>query len=232
MPGYTAETKVVTVPTGDTSVKVVYTPNTVTADVTIGTNQGAKIITAVTGTFGQGMTVNVPTVPGYTADQTEVPVTVNADGTITEVANTPDVIYTAMPQTIQIQYVGAPSTYTPTSTSLTGKTDETIDFTPDEIQGYTPDASQYQVNFAVDATGALKTPTLTVTYTGQSVKTTVAIPSNKGDQTVTDVTGTVGQTVEVDVPEVPGYTPDKTTVPRTEDRRGGKACRTRRGPDH
>ncbi|WP_162255886.1 hypothetical protein, partial [Loigolactobacillus bifermentans] len=29
------------------------------------------------------------------------------------------------------------------------------------------------------------------------------------------VTGTVGQTVEVDVPEVSGYTADKTTVPAT-----------------
>ncbi|WP_202813453.1 hypothetical protein, partial [Loigolactobacillus bifermentans] len=62
VPGYTAETTAVTVPTGDTTVNVVYTPNTITATVTIPSNKGDQTVTGVTGTVGTTVEVDVPEV--------------------------------------------------------------------------------------------------------------------------------------------------------------------------
>ncbi len=51
-------------------------------------------------------------------------------------------------------------------------------------------------------------------HTANTVKTNVDIPSN-GSQSVPNVTGKTGDHVTVTVPTIPGYTPDKTTVPAT-----------------
>jgi len=45
-----------------------------------------------------------------------------------------------------------------------------------------------------------------------TVTADVTIPSNLGDQIVTEITGKVGTTVDVPVPNITGYTADKTTV--------------------
>ncbi|MFC6253584.1 hypothetical protein ACFP1H_03075 [Secundilactobacillus hailunensis] len=49
----------------------------------------------------------------------------------------------------------------------------------------------------------------------QTVTATVTIPSNLGNQIVTNVTGVVNTIVNVPVPTISGYTQDKTTVPST-----------------
>jgi LPXTG-motif cell wall-anchored protein len=120
---------------------VVYTPNEVTADVTIPSNLGPQTVPGITGKTGETVDVTVPELAGYTPDQTTVPATVNPDGTIT--------------------------------------TDQTVVYTPNEV---TAD---------------------------------VTIPSNLGPQTVPGVTGKTGETIDVTVPEVTGYTADQTTVPAT-----------------
>ncbi|GAX01059.1 KxYKxGKxW signal peptide domain-containing protein [Secundilactobacillus silagei] len=65
---------------------------------------------------------------------------------------------------------------------------------------------------------------ITITYTGKSVTApdTLTIPSNKGNQTPAPgtVTGKTGDHINVNVPTVTGYTPDKTTVPATVNANG------------
>ncbi|WP_334352052.1 BspA family leucine-rich repeat surface protein [Companilactobacillus sp. HBUAS56257] len=56
---------------------------TITADVTIKTNLGEKVVRNVTGKVGDTFYINVPTIEGYYMDQTRVQVKVNEDGTIT-----------------------------------------------------------------------------------------------------------------------------------------------------
>ncbi len=78
-----------------TDESVTYTANTATADVTLpATVDGAsqpQTIKDVTGKTGQTLTLNVPTLTGYTADKSTFTATVNPDGTIT---TTDQVVYT------------------------------------------------------------------------------------------------------------------------------------------
>jgi hypothetical protein len=62
---------------------IVYTPNTVTADVTIPSNLGNQVVTNTTGVVGNTVNISVPMIEGYTPNKTTVPATVNPDGTIT-----------------------------------------------------------------------------------------------------------------------------------------------------
>ncbi|WP_191987239.1 MucBP domain-containing protein, partial [Secundilactobacillus silagei] len=92
-PGYTADKPTVpatvnadgtiTVDNPTTTGKVTYTPNDAKANVTIPSNQGDQTVPNVTGKTGEHVDVTVPVKPGYTADKSTVPATVNADGTIT-----------------------------------------------------------------------------------------------------------------------------------------------------
>ncbi|NLR17473.1 KxYKxGKxW signal peptide domain-containing protein, partial [Lactobacillus sp. LC28-10] len=61
---------------------------------------------------------------------------------------------------------------------------------------------------------------VTVTYKPNTVTATVQVPSNKGDQPVTGVSGLVDNHVQVTVPDLPGYSKDKTTVTATVQRDG------------
>ncbi|GAW98454.1 mucin-binding protein [Secundilactobacillus mixtipabuli] len=58
--------------------------------------------------------------------------------------------------------------------------------------------------------------TVALNYAGNQVSNaTVTIPTNKGPQTVTNVSGRVGDTVHISVPTIQGYTADKTVVDAT-----------------
>ncbi|GAX03938.1 hypothetical protein IWT140_01572 [Secundilactobacillus pentosiphilus] len=75
-----------------------------------------------------------------------------------------------------------------------------------------------QGNKVTAVTLSATNPDLYVEIQNKAVKqitTNVDIPSNKGPQNVPNVTGITGQTVDVTVPNLPGYTKDKTTVPAT-----------------
>ncbi|GAW98769.1 MBG domain-containing protein [Secundilactobacillus mixtipabuli] len=127
----------------------------------------------------------------------------------------------------------APKTVTQTITwhtstdKVTGETVATADKVPapavaiQSIDGYTAtingkNATEVPAFFA-GATNAddLKDTVVTVTYKPNTVTANVQVPSNKGNQTVTGVSGTVDNHVQVPVPDLPGYTKDKNTVPAT-----------------
>ncbi|WP_173021196.1 mucin-binding protein [Secundilactobacillus folii] len=156
--GYTADktsvpavtNTVTTTQPSDSNITVTYTPNNVTGNVIIPSNKGNQTVKNVSGKTGDDLTVNVPSVQGYTPDKTTVSATVNPDGTIT---------------------VDGPS----------AKSGD---------KGY-------------------------VTYNPNTVTGNVTIPSNKGDQVVTGVTGKTGDQVNVNTPGITGYTPDKKTVTAT-----------------
>ncbi|GAX06517.1 mucus-binding protein [Secundilactobacillus pentosiphilus] len=58
--------------------------------------------------------------------------------------------------------------------------------------------------------------TVAINYVGKQINNAiVTIPTNKGEQTVTNVSGQVGNTVQISVPAISGYTPDKTKVTAT-----------------
>ncbi|MGQ2374875.1 hypothetical protein [Companilactobacillus zhachilii] len=60
--------------------------------------------------------------------------------------------------------------------------------------------------------GDSKTTTYIEILKYKEITDNVSINSNLGEQTVKDVTGTIGENIDVPVPEVDGYTSDKTTV--------------------
>ncbi|WP_203652137.1 mucin-binding protein [Secundilactobacillus yichangensis] len=58
--------------------------------------------------------------------------------------------------------------------------------------------------------------TVAINYAGNQISNaTVTIPTNKGEQTVSNVSGRVGDTVHISVPSLQGYTADKTMVDAT-----------------
>jgi LPXTG-motif cell wall-anchored protein len=190
-----------------TTAKVTYTPNEVTADVTIPSNLGPKVVSNVTGKTGDSVAVKVPDVMGYTPDKTTVPATVNPNGTITTTAK---VTYTPNEVTADVTI---PSNLGPQNvTNVTGKTGDSIAVKVPSVTGYTPDKTT--VPATVNPNGTITT-TAKVTYTPNTVTTDVTIPSNLGPKVVSNVTGKTGDSVTVEVPAVTGYTPDKTTVPAT-----------------
>lgn len=330
IPGYTPTNAQLTIPPKNGDVPVVYTPNTVTANVNVPSNKGSQLVPNVTGKTGDHVTVTVPNVPGYTPNKTTVPATVNPDGSITVDNPTSTGLVTYNPdQQKMVVTVGnkayiitgasdSPITYDenailpliPAGYDLAGfnsgdfskfltdnhvvttfdhddNTDQTwtvplvekLDFetatttrtihfvgddgktlAPDQVQnvtyvrpvgavtrtplglfspmglyaeytaltvpGYTIKAGTgYTVENDGTGTVSASDPKIaelpkdakdiTVYYTANTVTRDVTVPTNKGKQTVTGVTGKTGEHLTVDVPTIPGYTPDKTTVPAT-----------------
>ncbi len=153
VPGYTATTPNVTIPAGrDNTINVVYTPNTVTTNVDVPSNKGNQTVPNITGKTGDHVAVDIPTVPGYTADKTTVPATVNPDGTITvdgpnsKPGDKNYVNYTANPQSIKVQFIDKDNKNVDLgSVILNGVSDAPVDYSPafakeQELlnQGYAP----------------------------------------------------------------------------------------------
>lgn len=95
----------------------------------------------------------------------------------------------------------------------------TVDVTVPAVKGYTINNPK---TITCDVTNDGKiVPREDASYTkqtlptGTEVKADVNIPSNLGTKTVKDVTGKVGDSLNIDVPTVKGYTPDKKTVTAT-----------------
>ncbi|MCH5462650.1 KxYKxGKxW signal peptide domain-containing protein [Lactobacillus sp. LC28-10] len=105
--------------------------------------------------------------------------------------------------------------------NVSGTVGKTVTVSVPSMQGYTSDKSTVTANVNSDGSITVVTPDAQtgdagyVTYTGNPVTADVSVPSNKGAQTVKGVTGKVGDTVQVTVPTLDGYTPDKTTVVAT-----------------
>lgn len=85
-----------------------------------------------------------------------------------------------------------------------------VAYTVPKVDGYTLLSPQ----FVTLTAGGVNT--VAINYVGKQItNATVTIPTNKGEQTVTNVSGQVGSTVQISVPAIPGYTPDKTKVTAT-----------------
>lgn len=84
-----------------------------------------------------------------------------------------------------------------------------------KLAGYTADKQVIDAEWPmiIDAKEPLPEDfVVTVTYTPNQVTGDVTIPSNLGDKSGGTQTGNTGDTIQVPVPAVEGYTPDKTTV--------------------
>lgn len=108
-----------------------------------------------------------------------------------------------------------------TVANVSGTVGKTVTVSVPSMQGYTPDKTTVTANVNSDGSITVVTPDAQtgdagyVTYTANTITANVTVSSNKGLQTVTGVTGKVGDTVQVTVPTLDGYTPDKTTVTAT-----------------
>ena len=191
--------------------KITYTPNAVLANVTIPSNKGPQVVNGVKGTVGTDIDVNVPELPGYTADKQTVKAHVNADGTITVLDGAVNgagyVTYTANQVTLPVT---VPTNLGDKTIEVVGRSGETVQGKVPAVEGYTADKETVTVHISADGTTA--TTDESVTYTPNTVTGDVLIHSNMGDQIVPNVTGKTGETVKVTVPVKPGYTADKTTV--------------------
>ncbi|WP_054736801.1 beta strand repeat-containing protein [Secundilactobacillus similis] len=217
--------------------KVTYDPNPVETTVSIPSttldstgdpiNNQPVTSAPVDGSTGDTVTVDVPAKPGYTPSQSTVTGTVNPDGTITtkdKVTYTPN----AVTNTVSIPSTTLTSAGTPvnsqpvTSAPVDGHTGDTVTVAVPTKAGYTP--SQTTVTGTINPDGTITTKDK-VTYTPNAVTNTASIPSTTVDSTGTPVdtepvtsapiNGHTGDTVEVDVPSKPGYTPSQATVTGT-----------------
>ncbi|WP_057905761.1 MucBP domain-containing protein, partial [Loigolactobacillus bifermentans] len=171
--------------------------------------------TTTNATFAQ---VDAAAVTGQFALTSAVPATQVA-ATETTLNTDATIVYVDATQTVQVNYVGTPAGYQPTQTSVTGTVNTTTTLTPDVIAGYQADATSYPVSFAIDAIGALVTPTITVTYTPKTVNgsvdltaTGLATPEEQALLENIPVTGQTGAVIQVAVPAVTGYTTTQTTT--------------------
>ncbi len=133
-----------------------YTKNalaTVTADVTIKSNQGDQVAKDVTGTVGETKKIDVPTIAGYTADKNQVEVTINSNGTIT--VNDPDktgyVTYTKdAPATVKADVTIKSNQGDQVVKDVTGTVGETKKIDVPTITGYTADKKQVAATVTAD----------------------------------------------------------------------------------
>ena len=223
----------------DSEATIVYTANSVTADVAIPSNIGNQTVTGVVGTVGETIAVPVPVIEGYTANKTTVPATVNPDGTIT---TTETVTYTGNSvdyEIIPVDNAGNPlyGTSPIVETGLVG-----TKITVPNISGYTPVATNQLVPADGSSVEVTYIPINNYGMVGENDNAEVATPVNLKEkvqqpagvnangQTVTitpvDLNGDplYGQTpitipgvagYEVTVPEIPGYTPVTNTTVTT-----------------
>ncbi len=123
--------------------------------------------------------------------------------------------------TVNVVPVDAAGDPIPNTTSTSFTNVPGTDITVPTVTGYTPTVTTETVPeppIKTDANGKLIRPVepeLKVTYMPNTATQTVTVPTNKGNVNVPGITGTTGQTVSVTVPDKPGYTKDKTSVPAT-----------------
>ncbi|WP_025023046.1 BspA family leucine-rich repeat surface protein [Companilactobacillus nodensis] len=179
-------------------------------------------IPEVSGVYGSNdNSVDISSYPipaNYTTDTKSVGYSVDADGKIT--AND-KILYKrlqATPQdlTVTTHYNdGTPDGQItiPNVTGSYGSTDDAYD-----ISTYTPQTgystTDNTIPISIDSQGNITT-TGVVNYTKnapESIIADVTIKTSQGPQVVKDVKGVPGKTIQVDVPPIEGYTPDKTQV--------------------
>ena len=162
--------------------------------------------TLASGKTGQIILASAPSVPGYTFSGYYLngSFTLSAPGTLASVvyaagSNSLALQYTANPQSVNIQYIysstdGSPTAGTgnvpsaalggtPNPQVISGTTNATGSaVSSPSITGYTASQTSVTPSFAVNSTGALVTPTVTVTYSANA--------NDQADISYTDTSGT------------------------------------------
>lgn len=223
VPGYTTSTPTVTIPgTRDDNVNVTYTPNPQTIKVHFVDDKGADLGTTTLTGVSDG---DVDYKPAYAAQQALLNQGYtlkkgNNNGLVSatktydrddKTTPTYEVVLTKITN-VKVSFTITPvlpnGDPVPNSTATTVHDYPGTKVNVPNIQGYTPTTDTVTVPDD-------RTPGINVKYTPNTVTTNVDVPSNKGPQTVTNVTGKTGDHLTITVPTIPGYTPDKTTVPAT-----------------
>ncbi|WMT40826.1 S-layer homology domain-containing protein [Paenibacillus sp. D2_2] len=166
-----------------------------------GTNKELSPSTSVSGKTGEKVKVTAAKVAGYTPEKLEDTYTVKAKG------NEYIFYYTANKQAVTVKYLekGTNKELSP-STSVPGKTGETVKVTAAKVAGYTPE--KLEDTYTVKAKGN----EYIFYYTANKQAVTVKYlekGTNKELSPSTSVPGKTGETVKVTAAEVEGYTPEK-----------------------
>ncbi|WP_203650138.1 MBG domain-containing protein [Secundilactobacillus yichangensis] len=198
---------------GKDSYQVHYTANTYQVTVNyegLPTNPNAKTIS---GTTGEDYQVDTPVVTGYTADQSSI---AGVFGPATTENGAFVVHYTADTKRYKVQPVDGQQKPIQSLEvqQVEGKTGDKVDYP--SYEGYTVQPNG-EIVPAVSAT----TPTINVRYTPNASKLTVYFTGLPKDLPAFTQIGVTDGIYSIDVPEVVGYTPDKTVLTGTYSSRGG-----------
>ncbi|MCH4009220.1 SLAP domain-containing protein [Companilactobacillus sp.] len=218
--GYTPDKKQITAfvhPDGtiDSDEVVNYTPKTITKTINIKTNLKDKTIKAeVSGIVGQTVTIEVPQLKGYTADKKTIKATINENESIT---SDEKVVYTANMVHGKL-VIKSNLTDRQILRNVSGRVGDTIEVTVPQIFGYHSDKKTIKATITDDE--KIISDDI-VNYSSDYVTADVEIKNNLNKKLVVkDFKGKIGSDVLVNVPEVAGYTPDKTVITATVDGNG------------
>ncbi|GAX03976.1 adhesion exoprotein [Secundilactobacillus pentosiphilus] len=108
--------------------------------------------------------------------------------------------------------------------------------TAQTIEGYTPVQSQITIPTPVPTSenfvnGKFIGTNINVVYTPNEGNRTVVITTNKGSKTITGIDGRTGQTVNIPIPSVDGYTPNRATLTGVVNPDGSITVTTPKNPD-
>ncbi|WMT40827.1 VWA domain-containing protein [Paenibacillus sp. D2_2] len=166
-----------------------------------GTKKELSPSTSVSGKTGEPVKVTAAEVAGYTPEKSEDIYVLKAEG------NEYIFYYTAKEQTVTVKYLeeGTDKELSP-STSVPGKTGETVKVTAAEVAGYTPEKSEDTYVLKAEGNEYI------FYYTAKEQAVTVKYLEEGTDKELspsTSVPGKTGETVKVTAAEVAGYTPEK-----------------------
>lgn len=178
-----------------------------TVNITLnGTKQKTETINIAKTNVGSTLKPKPNKIPGYHLDPNNPVLIATVDDS--ENINTAD----------QLNYIGdsvesiidVPSNLGVQHIKVSGKVGDKLAIPVTNPTGYHSDKKTIDVTIGSD-----KKPKTndTLSFIGEPVdNATVKIASNQGDQTVTDISGRVGDTLDVLVPNIPGFTADKKTI--------------------
>lgn len=174
-----------------------------------GTDKKTETINIDKTNVGATLTPQPNTIPGYHLDPSTPTLTAMVDDFGHIQANN------------QLNYIGnsvtsmvdVPSNLGIQHIKVSGKVGDKLNIPVTNPKGYNSDKPTISVTIGTDENPQTSD---SLNFTGdQYDHISLKIPSNKGDQIVTDLSGQVGKPLQVNVPKIPGYTSDKQTVEAT-----------------
>ena len=178
-----------------------------TVNITLnGTDHQTETINIDKTNVGSTLTPKPNKIPGYHLDSTNPKLTATVDDN-GHIKTTDHLNYIGDPVDSTLE---VPSNLGIQHIKVTGKVGDKLDIPVSAPDGYKPSQTTIFVTIGTD-----KKPKTndTINFIGKKyTKSSVTISSNKGKQVVTDLSGQVGQKLTINVPKIPGYIADKTTI--------------------